>query len=305
VDGSAVLCPLCTYDLRGLIEPRCPECGYRFVWAELLDQKRNTHPYLFEHHPRNNVWSFVRTAIGGLNPIRFWRTLRPQMTVRPGRLFAYWMICTAMPALLGLALIAASQAADYFFPNIWQGQVWAFPTPGPPVQQPPALAGTSIRQPPVPPSRPAFADVLDQLSDLAMPFIIAAGLVALWSTGTTLTLLIFQQSMQKAQIRRVHVYRCVGYSFDVGRWIVAAGALASVAFEYLYYNNVQWAGYIDVIALSNLIGCLIVILAAMRLWAAYRLYLGFDHAFWVVLSSQIIVGLAFATVALNLYRLGF
>lgn len=25
-----VRCPLCDYDLRGLTEPRCPECGYRF-----------------------------------------------------------------------------------------------------------------------------------------------------------------------------------------------------------------------------------------------------------------------------------
>src|SRR5580692_8305925 len=94
VDGQAVLCPLCTYDLRGLIEPRCPECGYQFVWTELLDEKRKTHPYLFEHYPRNNIWSFVRTAVGGLNPVRFWRTLRPQMTPRPGRLYLYWIICT-------------------------------------------------------------------------------------------------------------------------------------------------------------------------------------------------------------------
>src|SRR5687768_18521450 len=30
-------CPLCDYDLRGLAEPRCPECGYRFTWEELRD----------------------------------------------------------------------------------------------------------------------------------------------------------------------------------------------------------------------------------------------------------------------------
>ena len=23
-------CPLCLYNLRGLTEPRCPECGYQF-----------------------------------------------------------------------------------------------------------------------------------------------------------------------------------------------------------------------------------------------------------------------------------
>ena len=34
---ETIRCPLCDYDLRGLIEPRCPECGYQFVWPEVLD----------------------------------------------------------------------------------------------------------------------------------------------------------------------------------------------------------------------------------------------------------------------------
>ena len=46
-----IFCPLCEYNLRGLIEPRCLECGYRFEWPDLLDPRRRLHPYLFEHHP--------------------------------------------------------------------------------------------------------------------------------------------------------------------------------------------------------------------------------------------------------------
>src|SRR5687767_7734312 len=68
--GEDLLCPLCDYNLRGLIEPRCPECGYRFEWAQLRDQKLQFHPYLFEHHPKRNVWSFCRTLVGGLRPAR-------------------------------------------------------------------------------------------------------------------------------------------------------------------------------------------------------------------------------------------
>ena len=49
----AVLCPLCEYELRGLVDPRCPECGYRFNWPELLDPTLRRHEYLFEHHPRH------------------------------------------------------------------------------------------------------------------------------------------------------------------------------------------------------------------------------------------------------------
>ena len=32
-----ICCPLCGYNLRGLSEPRCPECGHRFEWHTLID----------------------------------------------------------------------------------------------------------------------------------------------------------------------------------------------------------------------------------------------------------------------------
>ena len=63
---ESICCPLCEYNLRGLSEPRCPECGYRFDWDALLDPTKRLHPYLFEHHPERNVRSFVRTFLGGV-----------------------------------------------------------------------------------------------------------------------------------------------------------------------------------------------------------------------------------------------
>jgi len=50
----------------------------------------------------------------------------------------------------------------------------------------------------------------------------------------------------------------------------------------------------------GLIASALLALAAVKLWAAYRLYLFFNHAFWVVLSSQIIAFLALATLLFNL-----
>jgi hypothetical protein len=44
----------------------------------------------------------------------------------------------------------------------------------------------------------------------------------------------------------------------------------------------------------------IAVPALVRLWAAYRFYLGFDHAFWVVASSQTLAGLALVTMAFEL-----
>ena len=76
---------MCDYDLRAQVEPRCPECGYRFDFDELRDPARRLHPYLFEHHPESNTWSFIRTLVGGLLPGRFWRALLPVQPSRPNR----------------------------------------------------------------------------------------------------------------------------------------------------------------------------------------------------------------------------
>ena len=109
---SGVHCPLCEYDLRGLTEPRCPECGYRFTWDELNDPALRLHPYAFEHHPERNVSSFRQTLLGGLRPGRFWRTLFPTQPSRPQRLVLYWII-VAMTMFAPLALQYARQAARY------------------------------------------------------------------------------------------------------------------------------------------------------------------------------------------------
>src|ERR1041384_6940136 len=87
--AEKIRCPLCEYDLRGLTEPRCPECGFAFRWEEILDRTRRKHDYLFEHHPEKSFRSFVRTVCNGLIPWKFWRSLH--VTQRPDirRLYKY------------------------------------------------------------------------------------------------------------------------------------------------------------------------------------------------------------------------
>ncbi len=36
VGGPRIICPKCNYDMRGLDQPRCPECGSRYTLDELL-----------------------------------------------------------------------------------------------------------------------------------------------------------------------------------------------------------------------------------------------------------------------------
>jgi hypothetical protein len=44
--AAAVVCPLCGYNLAGLREARCPECGSAFTLEQLLTAQptRETHP---------------------------------------------------------------------------------------------------------------------------------------------------------------------------------------------------------------------------------------------------------------------
>jgi hypothetical protein len=65
---DTIRCPLCDYDLRGLSEPLCPECGYRFAWDELLDAQLRSHRFLFEHARRRFRISFLKTNLAGWWP---------------------------------------------------------------------------------------------------------------------------------------------------------------------------------------------------------------------------------------------
>src|SRR5687768_7323276 len=170
--GEEVLCPLCRYNLSGLVEPRCPECGYGFSWAELLDPERRLHPYLFEHHPERNVNSFFQTMLGGLRPRRFWKSLRPSQPSNVRRLLAYgliiqFLVLIAALLVLGAALYVENAAARrQLLPMRPWGQNWMFPSQ--------AAFQTWLDQAhPLPPSSQFFLQVLAraiQLDGQSRPF---------------------------------------------------------------------------------------------------------------------------------------
>lgn len=67
-------CPRCGYNLRGLPQPRCPECGREFEWVELVTgAQTETESPLFEYQWRRRpVRSFLVTVGASILPIRFW-----------------------------------------------------------------------------------------------------------------------------------------------------------------------------------------------------------------------------------------
>lgn len=280
---DAVECPLCEYNVRGLAEPRCPECGYAFTWTEVLDPNRRRHPYLFEHHPGRSARSFAATLFGGLRPRRFWRTLHPVQPARPWRLAAYLLL-----VLLVLAL--------------------------------PVGLGTIIGIPDTPGARapwgwaPALRHQLGRQSTANLPYHLTQPLMraklwllvwtfsifcAAWLALTSILLLIFQASMRRARLRLHHVARCLVYGFDLVVWW---GLLLAAA---LVVNAIPNASRVtaEPIAWFILFSLPLVWLAmSYRLAAAYELYLRFDRPRWTIFSVQLIVPLVVLLTLLMLPR---
>lgn len=307
---EAVRCPLCDYDLRGLTEPRCPECGYRFAWADLTDPARRRHRYLFEHHPEHGVWSFVMTLLGGLRPARFWTSIHPAQRSSPRRLALYALVMS-----LALAAVVAGHYALYFpeaaaTARSRRASLATFYPPGSQrlqllLQQFPSLQAFLDEFEPVPPDRRFYRRAWEQESRWAVRL---ACFWLVWPWLLFATLLVFRVSMRRARIRPAHVLRCVVYGFDVVLWVAVAGAAAvalralqwyrlvprtwgppraliptDVIFQYrpdVFTDTLFWAG---VVAVS---------VASYRLTQAFRRYLRFDRPAATVACAHLIAALA-------------
>ncbi len=292
-DGDEIRCPMCDYNLRGLIDPRCPECGYTFEWTELRDPARRLHPYLFEHHPERNLNAFRRTLFGGFRPRRFWTSLHPAQPARTRRIVAYW--CLAASLVFAAMLTSLTQTALYMAaqnvplaanPNRFIADSY--------------LQAQLIRYG----SLQAYLDaelpttlIGAMCCALASPqcsfFIVVPCVVPLlWPWLTCITLMIFPISMGRARVDRIHVLRCVLYSFDVviwlgltqllmtiNTWVAAAGGPPPAPL----FLSMAWTRFALIAP--------ILLYGLFRLWVAYRLYLRFSHPFATVVTSQIIVTL--------------
>jgi hypothetical protein len=289
-----VCCPLCEYNLRGLIEPRCPECGYRFSWRELLDQHGRVHPFLFEHHPKRNIVSFAHTLLAGWMPRRFWRTLTARHEINRRRLRWYAILLMIMPFglsgayLIGevtintakinaLDRIAAARAVAsgktwgvYKFAD---GEYWGrFGAPNN------GHNGWQRTDPPWP-----SLDFLEQVvSNMHPPWIMVSPVLVLlvWPWVTLATLMIFSKSMRVANVKRAHVIRCVVYAFDC----IAVAAVGALWWQPSLRMTVWSEGF----NLSLTAMLIVLPIGWYRLGSAYSQYLRFDRPYATALASQVI-----------------
>lgn len=111
-----LFCPMCKYDLFGLSQPCCPECGYTFDWNELRDAKLTKHPYLFEHHPEANFKSYFQTMLHQLFQFKFWSQLKPTHQVNIRRLIVYWGVICILFVLLNV--LNAANVSEHQWGNL-------------------------------------------------------------------------------------------------------------------------------------------------------------------------------------------
>jgi hypothetical protein len=308
--AETVVCPLCGYNLRGLAEPRCPECGYRFDWPALLDPTLRLHPYLFEHHPERNVRSFLRTMLGNIMPRRFWRGLQPAQPSRVRRLLVYWLVVALLPLFTWLghagwsfysaakennrrrAVAVPSMINFLKTPSAYQDRLQAQVDAAGGVQ-----AFVDANVPPTR-SRPFVQKWYGEYSrtcplDPLLPLAFAA-----WPWLTFAALMVFAASMRRAKVRPSHVLRCAVYCGDVGAWLIP---LAMGLYLLLVKPGTPLARDWTAGAVSGVLAAAVLpLLTAYRLAAAYRLYLRFDHPRATAAAAQLIVWLVLIIVLVNL-----
>ena len=254
-----LLCPLCGYNLRGLTTPRCPECGFAFTWAELLDERRDRHPWLFEHGRRRNVRTFLATYVRSAFPRRFWRTVTPANPVHVGRLLAYWAIANVALALVAavptVRLVVETGRRDVLIRSMYTptpGQPGHYDGPDPQVVQYvgyyggpavyrntfPIVTVTAAQLDAVAPpvastafavqARDAWQAVRSSYlwSSAGDPgFVPAVAIVLAWPWLSVAALLVFAASMRRAKVSPVHVVRAAVYGCDLALLAAVAAAV--------------------------------------------------------------------------------
>ena len=203
---TELTCPLCEYNLRGLTDSRCPECGFFFAWKELIEATKIRHRYLFEYGERRNLKTFWKTYWNTCRPRKFWRELSPAQPVVLKRLLGYWLITCC---LLGIFLFG-SQAVEIVKKAQSNAAMRAnYPASG--MTYPPANVAY-----PGPLQAGFWRDIWHQGSRFSTLCIAWGVIFFLWPWSTFLALLIFRYSLRQAKIRTVHLIRAILYCLDFG-----------------------------------------------------------------------------------------
>lgn len=306
-----VPCPLCDYNLRGLVDPRCPECGFSFTWPVLLETRRTVHPYLFEHHPERNLRSLLRTLVAGILPRRFWHTLTPAHAVRPRRLVLYWILVVALVSLTVILPLANLARAYYLSAaNTRAAQIVLIDNPANAWVKPYYIRQYGSTQAFLDTNFPA-PDVLTSLArawpESRKDVFFWACFVA-WPLVTTAVLLIYRRSTRQASIRPAQILRCAIYSADAGVLLVVFIAASLAYTMWVLQTRVNYLPFLYglfhlLYRFPALLWIGLLPLLTYRLTIAYAHYLRFRTAWLAVPLAQVVVLLIYCQ--LYVWLVGF
>jgi hypothetical protein len=293
-----VRCPLCAYNLRGLAEPRCPECGYKATWRELLNEAETRHPFLFEHHTGRDIRCFLRTMAAGWMPRRFWRTLTARHEVYVERLRRYALLSILLP-LLGAACGCMLRAGVVIYNEGTRARAFAqaqVAVGNPYYAQ---IGGKyfndvsfgSAQWERVDPPIYSVTFLVSTIAYLEVHWTHFGVLVTLlaWPWVTFAVLMILRRSMRLADIRVVHVLRCVIYSFDCISLVIIASMMWMPKIHWL-----EWNEFLGAVTPGMLI---MFPIGSYRLGSAYSRYLRFNHPYLTSMAAQTITFLLLAAWA--------
>jgi hypothetical protein len=334
--GVDVLCPMCSYNLRGLAEPRCPECGYASTWAELTDARLRPHPYLFEHHPEKSVRSFLRTLLGTALPRRFWPTVPAGQPVRVWRLTVYLLLCwLPLPLVVAGALAGRAELVRRTQNSAWLpasrinyatglGVVLARPATQDDeataaLRRDVAAAGSIAQyvartQPDVTFGQSwdtEFSRTWDGYNLKWRPIERAAVFVMLlvsWPVASFVGVAAMQGSLRRAKLRRDQLWRAHAYTFE---WVGLMAMSVALALAAMWLHASAGPSP-DQTSLGVLVGefasrglgwtvpMMLAAVATYRLWRAMRDYLQFPHALAAAATVQAVTLLAGYTLMVAL-----
>ena len=303
-----LICPLCDYDLRGLVDPRCPECGYSFNWDELRDPARRLHPYLFEHHPERGVRTFFKTFLNSaFRPRRFWRMLYPTQPSFPRRLLRYGFIVALIAVTPLIAAIAYNvHQMDQQFRRLrpTATAMWSPQDRAQVISNYGSVEAWLDQAYPLFPSwRYLNIRYISNWWNLGGQLQVTA-FALLWPVMTCLSMLVFRASMRRARVRTVHVLRCVIYCADFAAVTAAAATLFWLVYDPWLSRRRIWSDGYWLFSSSRSLGLVIMALFAIltiRLWIAFRRYLRLEHPLATAIASQVMIGLFTLKLALDYY----
>ncbi|MDB5326371.1 MAG: hypothetical protein JWM57_1940 [Phycisphaerales bacterium] len=306
-------CPVCDYSLRALPEPRCPECGYAFEWAELAEQARRKKLWFYEH--AGTFKSHLQTRWKSFWLFPFWREIHAYSDANRDRLSTYRFVTGA---LAGISILFSPILIELvFFLNEYVRMCIKRASYGSP-------GSTSITYY-VPPPRPSFLSFLerwwewsgnwfrefgDQERVMIRYELGMAVLVLLVTIGSSLYWKILSTSMRMAGARPIHLSRINTYVGDVLPISVVMLALmfclrmsSSYGFgssPSFYLRPITEVNELMIVAVVTP-GIVFLPLAFRFGWALHR-YLRLRHSMGVAVGYWLLAVLTYAVVISQGFR---